>query len=277
MDYTFIGDIHSAADDLQILLDDSVIKKTRLVFMGDYIDGVTTRHFSNHTETMKNDPLAVLDILMERVNRHGDIALLGNHDDFWVQTVRGDDYQFQLWRANGGAHTWRKLGIHSSMEMVVRTSLTQGVLKPYTQFLEQLPLYWSNDYMLAVHAGLYWHQHDFSQQTRDDLLWIREPYYYENELHPDQWHKNLLNKVIITGHTPVQSLQQPNAGYIKMQANVHDTPRYLIDSGSRSGAFDGGIPALTFDDKGNLLQSKRVIKQQLYDGDQILNENELAD
>lgn len=82
MNYTFIGDIHSASDDLKVLLNAINTEEDRLIFLGDYIDGTATRHFSKHEETQLIDPLGVLDILMNRVNQHSDIVLLGNHDDF---------------------------------------------------------------------------------------------------------------------------------------------------------------------------------------------------
>lgn len=48
-EYTFIGDIHSAADDLAVLLADTSITQTRLIFLGDYIDGTAGRHFRHVT------------------------------------------------------------------------------------------------------------------------------------------------------------------------------------------------------------------------------------
>lgn len=49
-EYTFIGDIHSAADDLAVLLADTSITKTRLIFLGDYIDGTAGRHLGHLTQ-----------------------------------------------------------------------------------------------------------------------------------------------------------------------------------------------------------------------------------
>lgn len=51
-----------------------------------------------------------------------------------------------------------------------------------------------------------------------------------------------------------------------MQADPQDTPRYLIDAGSRSGAANGGIFALTLSETGDVLAKNWVIKQQLLDG-----------
>ncbi|WP_367370835.1 metallophosphoesterase [Pediococcus parvulus] len=37
MNYTFIGDIHSASDDLKVLLNAINTEEDRLIFLGDYI------------------------------------------------------------------------------------------------------------------------------------------------------------------------------------------------------------------------------------------------
>ncbi|MBU7495197.1 serine/threonine protein phosphatase, partial [Lactiplantibacillus pentosus] len=58
-EYTFIGDIHSAADDLAVLLADTSITQTRLIFLGDYIDGTAGRHFRHVTQAAPLDPLGV--------------------------------------------------------------------------------------------------------------------------------------------------------------------------------------------------------------------------
>lgn len=274
--FTFIGDVHSAADDLEALLTDSVIKNTQLIFLGDYIDGMSTRYFSNTKENMLIEPLKVLDIIKQRVEQYGDIALKGNHDDFWIKTSLGDEYSAKLWAINGGKQTWRKLGIHSSNPNAVSLALNSGDLKQYTEFLASLPLIWQNSDILAVRAGIYW-DNNLNEQSDDDLMWIRDDYYFNDVKNPTGWHKNLLNKVIVTGHTPVQTIQGMGIGYIKMQADSEDVPRYLIDSGSRSGAYDGGIFALTLDEVGNEVQMKKAIKGKLYDGNERIEEAMIQD
>jgi len=239
--------------------------------LGDYIDGSTSRHFSDHIESVTNDPLGVLDIIRDRVTTHGDVALLGNHDDFWVGTAKHRALDYQTWRLNGGSQTWRTIGIHAIAFPAVSEALNQEPLKPYTTFLEQLPVRWENDGILAVHAGVDWDV-DLNQQDRNDQMWIREDYYYQDHDPAKGWHRNDLGKVIVTGHTPAQMLQRNGLGYLKMQVDDQDVPRYLIDSGSHSGAYDGGIFGLTLDVAGTVLQKKRVVKGVLYDGDQPLTE-----
>ncbi|WP_125767535.1 metallophosphoesterase [Lapidilactobacillus wuchangensis] len=273
---TFIGDIHSAAADLTALLADPVIAASQIVFLGDYIDGLSERKFTNHIEHCSVEPLRTLAIIRNRVMNHHDVALLGNHDDFWVQTAMKNDHDFRMWAANGGQATWPELGIEQSDLISVARALNQPPLQEYTDFLSQLPLTWQNETIFAVHAGLHWHD-NLKQQSRDDLIWIRDDYYFADGQRPSTWHTNDLGKVLVTGHTPVQTLVGCGYGYLEMKASIHDVPRYLIDSGSRSGAYDGGIFALTLTPTGTEVQLKRAIKEKLYDGNQFITEAEVAD
>ncbi|GEO70390.1 metallophosphoesterase [Levilactobacillus acidifarinae] len=266
---TFVGDIHSAADDLRALLRDPVIRKNQIIFVGDYIDGQAKRRFSDHTETNRLDPLGVLDILMARVAR-GDVALLGNHDELWVETARQNADDYLLWQHKSGHQLADQLGIHATKLAAVAAALNRKPLRKYTEFLANLPLTWENAHLFAVHAGLNWHR-ALDRQRPEDLLDIRGPYFYQNTT-KDKWHANQLGKIIITGHTPVQKLTGTGVGYLKMQANAHDVPRYLINAGSRSKHFDGGISALTLTATGQFVQEKRAIKGHLYDGNQRVTE-----
>jgi len=270
---TFIGDIHSAADDLRVLLSDPVIRDSQIIFLGDYIDGQDQRRFSDHVETNALDPLGVLDILMTRVNECGDVALLGNHDELWVETAKGDRDNYQMWQRKSNGQLQSKLGIQETSLAAVSAALCRKPLRKYTEFLDQMPLEWEDHNILAVHAGLNW-QHSLRKQRDDDLLNIRRNYLFRNAHDQKKWHRNELGKVIVTGHTPVQHLEGTGKpGYLKMQASAHDVPRYLINSGSRSLAYDSGITALTLDKSGAIVQSKRVVKGRLYPGEQVMTED----
>ncbi|KRM10568.1 metallophosphoesterase [Paucilactobacillus suebicus] len=259
MNYTFIGDVHSAADDLVAVLDDDTIQSSKIVFLGDYIDGVSERYVDGNTIPMLLEPLRVLDIIMDRVNQCGDVALLGNHDNFWVQTANFDEIEYQTWKLNGGVLTWRNLGIHSTNLAGVANALNDQQLGIYTKFLAQLPIVWEANQLFAVHAGVRWGK-GLGQQAKNDLLWIRNDYFFDGEASSDNWHHNDLGKVIVSGHTPVQFLN--GIGFIKMQADKNDVPRYLIDAGSRSGAENGGIFALTLDEVGNVVQKRFIVNHE---------------
>lgn len=273
---TFIGDIHSAVDDLQALLRDPVIRDNRIVFIGDYIDGQAKRRFSDHTETNELDPLGVLDLLMARVHQHGDVALLGNHDELWVKTAQGHGAAYAEWREKSDGQLQTKLGIHATDLATVAASLNEKPLRKYTRFLESLPLVWETEKLYAVHAGLNW-QRPLDQQRKRDLLDIRGDYYFQTPTDTHRWHHNDLGKIIVSGHTPVQHLGARGHGYLVMRASAHDLPRYLINAGSRSKLFDGGLFALTLSKAGHVVQMKRAIKGQLYDGQSLVTEKMISD
>lgn len=271
MQMTFIGDIHSAADDLQVLLEALDQPHNRFIFIGDYIDGLPVQHFEAGQQARTLAPLAVLDLLMQRVQQHGDVALLGNHDDFWLGTAQGDAQAYATWRRNGGQTTWPLLGLpHDALQLAV--ALNQPPFKRYTDFLATLPLFWQNQHLLAVHAGINW-QYPLNQQVRDDVLWLRDAYFYAPQqptfheamaqnLDWPVYHPNDTHQVIVTGHTPVQTLNRDRT-LLKMQHDPADTPRYLIDGGSRSGVATAGITALTLSETGTFLAACTVINGQL--------------
>ena len=76
------------------------------------------------------------------------------------------------------------------------------------------------------------------------------------------YHANDTHQVIVTGHTPVQTLIRDRT-LLKMQHDPADTPRYLIDGGSRSGVATAGITALTLSETGAFLAACTVINGQL--------------
>ncbi|MFD1411791.1 metallophosphoesterase [Lapidilactobacillus gannanensis] len=153
---TFIGDIHGAADDLTVLLSDPIIADSQIIFLGDYIDGLNERKFSDHVEYSAVDPIQTLAIIRERVLEHHDIALLGNHEDFWIQTARRNDFIARTWQANGGLATWPKLGITKKDLATIAHALNQPPLQQYTDFLSQLPIIWQMSQFwlyMSVFAG----------------------------------------------------------------------------------------------------------------------------
>ncbi|MFD1319316.1 metallophosphoesterase [Loigolactobacillus zhaoyuanensis] len=253
MNYTFIGDIHSAADDLAVLLAEPTLQASQVIFLGDYLDGMPVGELA---------PLKVLDLIMAQVKNHAAVALLGNHDDFWAQTALGNELAFDTWKRNGGRATWKLLGLQGETLPAISQQLNQPPLLAYTKFLQQLPVTWENEHILAVHAGIYWGT-AVKQQVKDDLIWIRDSYFFDDPANPTNWHRNDLGKVIVTGHTPVQTLTTTKQGYVKMQADPADTPRYNIDSGSRSGAANGGIFALTLATDGQVVSRHWVVGGQL--------------
>ena len=89
------------------------------------------------------------------------------------------------------------------------------------------------DSLFFVHAGLDLNK-PFSENTEEDFLWIRPPFYHYN----NTINKNKFNRKIIHGHTPERTI-------------FYNDERICVDTGSyRNG---GKLSAVLIDEKGNLL------------------------
>lgn len=264
MKTTFIGDIHAAATDLAVLLTAPNLAQQQLVFLGNYIDSAVSS---------ASAPLRVLELVRQQVITKHAVALLGNHDDFWVQTAAGNELAYETWKLNHGQATWQQLGITATDLTTVQAQLNQPPLAKYTQFLKHLPLMWQNQHFLAVHAGINW-QLTLQQQTRHDLTWIQDSYFFDDPANPTNWHRNQSKKIMITGHTPVQTLTTGHRHYLKMQADATDLPRYNIDAGSGSDLPASGILGLTLTATGAESALDFVTKGQLqHQGDEHGEQN----
>ncbi len=167
-----IGDIHGCLDALEKLLKILPIKwgKDLVVFLGDYID-------------RGPDPKGVIEKVIELKRLYGDkiITLKGNHEWMFERFLKGIDVDIFLY--NGGGSTLRSYYNQSG-----RLEIPEEHLK----FLKELKLYYETEHYIFVHAGLRPGK-DLKDQQEEDLLWIRESFYYSNYRFP---------KTVIFGHTP---------------------------------------------------------------------------
>lgn len=230
----FASDFHENASALDRIL--RRYRSEQLVLLGDYFDSR-----QGQTEEMAT----VLTDLMHGYYQltHEPMLVRGNHDDFILGTIDGDELAYQTWLFNGGKQTLRHLGYrHSFTQCRVRDFLTT-YYAPVVAFLRQSQYLIETDDFIAVHGGLDWSLDDPRQTPDADKTWLREEYLGDL---PAQPHPNLLNKVIVSGHTPVQNFQD-SADIMTLQADAQDVPRYLIDGGSNSGAPTGRVNVLALD------------------------------
>ncbi|MDP2294757.1 MAG: metallophosphoesterase family protein [Pseudolabrys sp.] len=170
-----IGDIHGCFDQLSQLVDRcNQFEKSelrRFVFLGDYIDkGADSQPVVNFLMTLtKEDPSRF-------------IALRGNHEDLLLQA--GTNEGMPLWLINGGGATLRSFGVTSPRE------LQPEVL----DWLRKLPLYNDDGKRFFVHAGIR-PGVPLADQSREDLLWIREPFLSSTQQH---------FRLVIHGHSPTR-------------------------------------------------------------------------
>lgn len=231
----FASDFHENATALDQIL--RHYHSEQLVLLGDYFDSR-----QGQTKQMAT----VLTDLMEGHYQlaHEPMLVRGNHDDFILGTIDGDELAYQTWLFNGGKQTLRHLGYRHSFAQ--QHQVSDFLTTNYAQvvaFLRQSQYLIETDEFIAVHGGLDWSLDDPRQTPDTDMTWLRDEYLGDL---PAQPHPNLLNKVIVSGHTPVQNFQD-TADIMTLQADAQDVPRYLIDGGSNSGMPTGHVNVLVLE------------------------------
>jgi serine/threonine protein phosphatase 1 len=201
-----IGDIHGCYTKLNNLLKNCMQHcgehEFHVVFLGDYVDrGKRSRE--------------VVELLMrtqtyapQRVT-----CLRGNHDELLVNAAAGADPA--VWLANGGDTTLQSYGVERAAE----------IPRQHLDWMAGLPLSSSDAKRFFVHAGVR-PGIPLAQQTKDVLLWIREPFLSDPSDH---------GLFIVHGHTPQES------GRPDLRAN-----RVNLDTGA---VYGGPLTAAVFDDK----------------------------
>lgn len=231
----FASDFHENATALDQIL--RHYRSEQLVLLGDYFD-------SRQGQT-KQMATMLTDLMEGRYQlTHEPLLVRGNHDDFILGTIDGDELAYQTWLFNGGTQTLRHLGYRHSFAQ--QHQVSDFLTTNYAQvvaFLRQSQYLIETDEFIAVHGGLDWSLDDPRQTPDTDMTWLRDEYLGDL---PAQPHPNLLNKVIVSGHTPVQNFQN-SADIMTLQADAQDVPRYLIDGGSNSGAPTGRVNVLALD------------------------------
>jgi serine/threonine protein phosphatase 1 len=182
-----IGDVHGCADRLDALhdliredLSERPIAEPTVVHLGDYVD-------------RGEDSAGVLAML---ARGWGDgqsprlINLTGNHEEMLLAALDGRTPQSaQQWLANGAAPTLASWGIQPGTS----PHLWQALIPPeQLALLRELAVHHRQGGYIFVHAGLR-PGVPFERQSREDMLWIREPFLSFRGAHPG---------VVVHGHTP---------------------------------------------------------------------------
>lgn len=173
-----IGDIHGCYNELVSLYSDLVSsgkynKDTdRLIFLGDYID------------RGKDSKLVVKFIRNLQKENNNVIALMGNHEDMLLEYYKGLG---KAWTWNGSKSTLKSYKSHKGFNKQLEDDI---------KWMENLPLYYEDEYFIYVHAGVDVDK-PLEKQNKDTLLWIREDFIYSEK----KYHKK-----VIFGHTPTVNL-----------------------------------------------------------------------
>jgi len=181
-----IGDIHGCMDRLvamhEMIAEDIAarpVEHTTLIHLGDYVDRGA-------------DSAQVIDWLINQppVPADATINLMGNHEHMMLSAVAGADKDAPgLWLTNGGADSLLSWGISRT---VPPAEWASRIPRQHLIFLRDLVVSHRLGPYLFVHAGVR-PGVPLAQQSRQDLLWIREPFLSSRSDH---------GAVIVHGHTP---------------------------------------------------------------------------
>jgi serine/threonine protein phosphatase 1 len=188
-----VGDIHGRADLLSSLftrIDNDLEARPHAdateIFLGDYVDrGPNSRE--------------VIDLLIERRRRRAAMFLKGNHEECVTRFLAEPDL-LTTWKNIGGLDTVLSYGVtperrdDTQWQQEVATALGRAMPESHYKFLHSLLLSFTCGDFFFAHAGVR-PGVQLSQQTQQDLLWIREDFL---------WHEEDFGKVIVHGHTPTK-------------------------------------------------------------------------
>ena len=181
-----IGDVHGCINRLAALHEQIAediatrpVEHTTLIHLGDYIDRGT-------------DSAQVVDWLINRPPVPADaiINLMGNHEHMMLSAVSGKDADAAAhWLSNGGADSLLSWGLSRA---VPASEWATRIPLQHLLFLRDLAISHRIGPYMFVHAGVQ-PGIPLDQQSRHDMLWIREPFLTSRADH---------GAVIVHGHTP---------------------------------------------------------------------------
>ena len=172
-----IGDVHGRLDLLTAMLvrvradlEARPHPRPRVIMLGDYVDrGPDSRGVIDALIELKASPLPAS-------------FLLGNHDSYIAAYLRDPDWYDRTYHwlhdNMGGSATLASYGVpNASVQSpaATRDAFAAAFPRPHMAFLDACALKIRIGSYLFVHAGIR-PGVPLAQQTRDDLIWIREPF-----------------------------------------------------------------------------------------------------
>jgi serine/threonine protein phosphatase 1 len=181
-----IGDVHGCLDRLvalhEMIAEDLAVRPAQhatLVHLGDYVDRGA-------------DSAQVIDWLINQppVPVEDFVNLMGNHEHMMLSAIAGVDRDAPTqWLMNGGADSLLSWGISRA---VPPAEWAGRIPRQHLLFLRDLSINRRIGPYLFVHAGVR-PGVKLDHQTKQDMLWIREPFLSSKADH---------GAVIVHGHTP---------------------------------------------------------------------------
>jgi serine/threonine protein phosphatase 1 len=181
-----IGDIHGCLDRLatmhEMIADDLTtrpVDSAILLHLGDYVDR------GPESAQVIEWLLAGPPVPVEHV-----VNLMGNHEQMMLTALAiGDDNAADHWLTNGGADSLLSWGVP---RVTPHQQWASHIPKEHLIFLRDLAICHQVGPYLFVHAGIR-PGVAMDRQTRQDMLWIREPFLSSKLDH---------SVVVVHGHTP---------------------------------------------------------------------------
>jgi serine/threonine protein phosphatase 1 len=181
-----VGDVHGCFERLvamheQIAADlaERPVEHAVLVHLGDYVDrGLESAQVVEWL--VAGPPVPVQQV----------VNLMGNHEHMMLAALTQSDPEVtDLWMRNGGADSLLSWGVPRTL---APQDWAARIPVPHLVFLRDLALRHRVGPYLFVHAGIR-PGVPLSQQSRQDLMWIREPFLSSQQDH---------GAVIVHGHSP---------------------------------------------------------------------------
>jgi serine/threonine protein phosphatase 1 len=204
MNLFFIGDVHGCFHTFSAMLKHWNPVSDHLIQVGDLVDRGT-----GIPETVE---------LARELNAKYPATttfLMGNHEAGMLRHL-GEE---------GPYPSWLKWGGRSTNEQYKRKP---RLLARHLPWLQQRPLLWQNDHVLASHAGIGTTADAYDPASPNGLLWVRGPL-------------QRLDKLQVVGHTPMES-GEPN--------HDPDSHTLYIDTGA---VFGGNLTGLRLSPAGAVL------------------------
>lgn len=180
-----VGDVHGCLDRLEAMhraigedLRAHPHADPLVIHLGDYID-------------RGPDSAGVIGLLIAPFPVPGVrvVNLVGNHEDLLLGALAGQRTDAEVWIANGGHTALSSWGVPPRTPSKRWEALLPA---PHLAFIRALPLMHRAGGYVFVHAGVR-PGVALEKQSRQDLLWIREPFLLSTVMH---------EAVVVHGHTP---------------------------------------------------------------------------
>ena len=181
-----IGDVHGCIDRLAALHEQIAedlaarpVQHATLIHLGDYVDRGTDS--AQVVDWLINKPPVPADLI---------VNLMGNHEHMMLSAVSGKDADAAShWLSNGGADSLLSWGLNRAVPV---SEWASRIPLQHLLFLRDLAISHRVGPYMFVHAGVQ-PGVPLDQQSRHDMLWIREPFLASRANH---------GAVIVHGHTP---------------------------------------------------------------------------